>query len=80
MKTETVIRKMIKLGIIKRGNITHKPRDDIKIKKLSFWYNPTPVSKRWDCEIWYEDDSHERLSNISCDSRLLFVWCAHNQN
>jgi len=80
MKTETVIKRMIKQGIIKRDNLTHKPRDDIKIKTLKFWYNSTHISKRWDCEIWYEDKSHERLAKISYDSMMLFMQCAYNQN
>ena len=39
-----------------------------KIKKLTFWHNPTTLGKvggpRWDCEIVYQDGTRERHIKI----------------
>ena len=79
MKVDKLIKQMEKDGTINSENLTHRPRDDLTIKKIRFWYNPTPISARWDCEVWYEDGSHERLAKISSDSMRLFVERAITQ-
>lgn len=78
MNVEETIDQMVKEGIIKRENLTHKPREGIVIIKYTFWFNRTPISQRWDCEMWYEDKSHERIAKVSLDSKRLIVQYAHN--
>ena len=70
---DKLIKHMEKEGTIKNENLSHRPRNDLPIKKIRFWYNPTPISARWDCEVWYEGGSHERLAKISSDSKRLFI-------
>ena len=74
MNIDKLIDELSKKGIINKENLTHKPREGAYIKKMKFWFNPTAISKRWDGEIWYIDNSHERLAKMSLDSRVLFMY------
>ena len=71
MELDKLIEELIENGQIKKENIMYKPREDTQIKKFSFWFNATPVSPRWDGEIWYADDSHQRIAHVSTDTMKL---------
>lgn len=46
-----------------------------RIRKILIWENPTPVGhgRRWDAEVVYADESHERISGISARQALALV-------
>lgn len=49
----------------------------MKIIKLTFWENPTPIQPRWDCEIVSRDKdgtkTHNRVINITENEAVKLV-------
>jgi len=70
MEVNELIKKLEQEGRIQKSNLTYMP-ENMDVKKIIIWRNPTPVCPRWDAEIWYGKGNNERLTSISKDTLTL---------